>query len=319
MEPGRWHGPLAALATLSITAFVAGGIRRSNRGNLVVVGVTLLGLGALVVASLPTLVTEGGERFVPFFPGPGAGGPRGLLHGAALVFVAYTGYGRIATLGEEVREPRRTIPRAVITTMLVVTVLYLGVATAGVGMLGAVQFAEAARTTAAPLEAVAEALGMPGLGPVLAVAAVTAMTGVLLNLVLGLSRVLLAMARRRDAPVVLARVDLARSSPVAAVWVCGSAVAGIALAGDVRTTWSFSAFTVLVYYSLTNLAALRLAPDVRLYPRWISLAGLGGCLGLAFWVETPIWLFGLALLATGLLWHLVRRRSSGRGDEDGRS
>jgi len=137
-----------------------------------------------------------------------------------------------------------------------------------------------------------------------------AMAGVLPNLVPGLSRVLLAMARRGDAPDFLARVDRARSSPVASVWTCGLFIAVIALVGDVRATWSFSAFTVLVYYAITNLAALRLPEDKRLFPRWISVCGLLGCLGLAFWVEPPVWVAGLGLLALGLAGHVARRARS---------
>src|SRR5690606_8372617 len=98
------------------------------------------------------------------------------------------------------------------------------------------------------------------------------------------------------------------ASPVASVWVCGLLIAAIALIGDVRTTWSFSAFTVLVYYAITNLAALRLPPERRLYPRWIPAAGLFGCLGLAFWVEREVWLVGLALLAAGLAGHALHHR-----------
>lgn len=304
-----WHVPVAVAAALAITAFVAGGIRRSNLGNAVVVGVALTGLALLVAASLPRVAAEGIDRFTPLLPpGDGGGGGVGaLLHGTALMFVAYTGYGRIATLGEEVRDPRRVIPRAIVVTMGVVTLLYLGVATAGVGVLGADAFGEAAERTAAPLEAVAAALGVPLLPELIAIAAVAAMAGVLLNLVLGLSRVLLAMARRRDAPRLLARVDAGRGSPVASVWACGLLVAAIALVGDVRTTWSFSAFTVLVYYAITNLAALRLPAKDRLYPRWIAAAGLLGCLALAFWVEREVWLAGLALLAVGLAGHRVAR------------
>jgi len=292
---------VAVGGALAITLFVAGGIRRSNLGNAVLVGTALVALGLLVAFSLPVALGEGASRFTPFLPAGGEeGGLRALLHGSALMFVAFTGYGRIATLGEEVREPHRTIPRAIVSTMAVVSLLYLGVAVAGVGVLGAEAFGRAAETTAAPLEAVALALGVPLLPRVLGVAAVAAMAGVLLNLVLGLSRVLLAMARRGDAPGALARIEAERASPVAAVWACGILIAGIALVGDVRATWSFSAFTVLVYYAITNLAALRLPAEHRLFPRWIPVAGLAGCLGLAFWVEPRYWLLGLGLLVAGL-------------------
>ena len=94
------------------------------------------------------------------------------------------------------------------------------------------------------------------------------------------------------------------------MWTCGLLIGAIALIGDVRTTWSFSAFTVLVYYAITNLGALRLPAEHRLYPRWIPASGLIGCLGLAFWVERRVWLVGLALLAVGLTGHLLHRRWS---------
>lgn len=302
------HVALAVIGAVIITAFVAGGIRRSNRGNAVLVGIALLGLLLLIATAVPSVVSEGSRRFTPFLARSGeAGGVGALLHGSALMFVAFTGYGRIATLGEEVVDPRRVIPRAIIVTVAVVTLLYLGVAVVGVGVLGAERFGAAAEATAAPLEAVAEALDLPWLAWVLGISAVAAMAGVLLNLVLGLSRVFLAMARRGDAPRFLARIDEKRGSPVASVWTCGLVIAAISLLGDVRTTWSFSAFTVLIYYAITNLAALRLSPEERSVPRWIPVVGLVGCLGLAFWVERRVWLVGLTLLGVGLAFHLARR------------
>jgi basic amino acid/polyamine antiporter, APA family len=307
----RWQVGLAVGASLALTALVAGGIRRSNLANAVVVTVTLGALILLVVASGPVIVPSRLEHFTPFFPDTTVDGAiRALLHGTALMFVAYTGYGRIATLGEEVRDPVRTIPRAIIVTMAVVTVLYVGVAFAGIGVLGPAGFGDAAERTSAPLESVAGAVGMPVLPTIVGLAAITAMVGVLLNLLLGLSRVLLAMARRGDAPALFRRVDASRSSPVASVWACGLVVAGLSLLGDVRTTWSFSAFTVLGYYAITNLAALRMPREQRLYPRWIPVVGLAGCLSLAFWVDPAVWLAGLGVLAAGLVAHAVAHRST---------
>jgi len=144
------------------------------------------------------------------------------------------------------------------------------------------------------------------------VAALTAMLGVLLNLILGLSRVLLAMARRGDMPGVVATLNASRTAPTGAVLLTGGIILSLTLIGDVRTTWSFSAFTVLIYYALTNLAALRLSPKERLYPPVIAMGGLAGCLFLAFWVEPLIWGTGLALLAIGLLWHGVAQRVAAR-------
>lgn len=173
--------------------------------------------------------------------------------------------------------------------------------------------AAATEERAAPLEVIARGFAAPGIGTVVAVGAVAAMLGVLLNLILGLSRVLLAMGRRRDVPGFFAHIDRSGRTPTWAVLGVAAIVAAIVAVGDVRTTWSFSAFTVLLYYSITNLAALRIADDDRLFPRAIAWAGLAGCLGLAFWVDPAVWIAGLALVAAGLVWHEVARRlRSGR-------
>jgi APA family basic amino acid/polyamine antiporter len=182
-----------------------------------------------------------------------------------------------------------------------------------VASAGAHGLAQATQQAAAPLDVIARGFGVPAIAWLVAVGAVTAMLGVVLNLLLGLSRVVLAMARRGDMPSRLSRVDQKRSSPTAAVLLVGAIIAGLAAIGSVKTTWSFSAFTVLVYYALTNLAALRLPPEARLYPRWIPAVGLVCCFGLAFWVEPAIWATGLVLIAVGLLWHwIARRRARGR-------
>jgi APA family basic amino acid/polyamine antiporter len=134
------------------------------------------------------------------------------------------------------------------------------------------------------------------------------MLGVLLNLILGLSRVMLAMGRRRDMPVAVARVDKAGRTPEAAVVVVSVIIAALVLIGDVRITWSFSAFTVLVYYAITNLAAYQMPSDKRRYPRILAALGLLACLFLAFWVEPEIWLAGSLLIAVGLGWRWIVRR-----------
>ena len=136
------------------------------------------------------------------------------------------------------------------------------------------------------------------------------MAGVLLNLLLGLSRVLLAMGRRGDMPGVVTRIDERRSSPVVSVVVVGVIILALTLMGSIRTAWSFSAFTVFVYYALTNLAALRLPAEHRLYPRAWALGGLASCTFLAFWVEARIWTVGLGVIALGLVWHRLARARS---------
>ena len=300
--------PVALGAVVVLTGVVLSGIRRSNLTNIVIVSITLATLAFFVVAGSPTALSDGTTNFANFFAAPdGGGGVRDLLYAAALMFVAYTGYGRIATLGEEVREPRRIIPRAIIVTLLVTMVLYGSVAVVGVGVIGADGLYAATEGLAAPLEVAAQAFDIPGAPQVLAFGAVTAMLGVLLNLILGLSRVLLAMGRRTDMPSIFGQINAAGTTPGPAVLAVGTGIAALTLIGDVETTWSFSAFTVLVYYALTNLSALNLPAEQRLYPTWIAAAGLVFCGSLAFFVEPEVWIPGLGLIAAGLAWHRFRR------------
>jgi APA family basic amino acid/polyamine antiporter len=299
--------PLGLAAVIVLTVVVLSGLSRSNRTNIVIVSMTIAALVLFVIAGLPSLLDAGLENLSPFFntdDGPIAN----LLQATALMFVAYTGYGRIATMGEEVRDPRRVIPKAIIAAMILTMVLYMSVAIVGVGAAGADVLSGASTSEAAPLEIAARQFGFPLVPEIVAIGAITAMLGVLLNLILGLSRMLLAMGRRRDMPSATARINQNTSTPYVAVGVIGVAIASLVLIGNVKTTWSFSAFTVLIYYAITNLAALRLSDEERLYPKWLAVAGLIACLFLAFWVEVQIWLIGLGLIAAGLLWHSIFQR-----------
>jgi APA family basic amino acid/polyamine antiporter len=302
--------PLALAVVAGLTAIVLTGLRRSNAANIAIVSITLLALAFFVVGGIPHV--EAGN-LLPFFAVPGREvGAAAVLEATALMFVAYTGYARIATLGEEVHEPQRTIPRAIVLAAVVVMLLYGAVAVVAIGVAGSDALRAATEEQAAPLAVVAQRFTLPGASVVLTIGALTAMLGVLLNLILGLSRVVLAMARRRDLPLALAAVDARGTTPSWAVLAVGILIGAIAAIGSVRTAWSFSAFSVLIYYALTNAAALRLPAGERLYPRPVSALGLAGCLGLAFWVEADVWLLGLALIGVGLCWHgVVRLR---RGD-----
>jgi basic amino acid/polyamine antiporter, APA family len=300
--------PIALIVIAAVTALVLLGIRRSSNANMLIVGATFLALTLFVLFGIGHTAANAAVNLVPFFaPEEGATPLTALLHASALMFVAYTGYGRIATLSEEVRAPERTIPRAVIVTLGITLLLYVSVAVVGISAVGSQAFGDAAEADGAPLEIAARAFS-PTIATVVSVGAVTAMLGVLLNLVLGLSRVLLAMGRRRDVPGLFARLDESGATPYGAVIAVGVIIAILAFTGDVRTTWSFSAFTVLLYYAITNVAALRLPEDKRRYPRWIPITGLIACIGLAAFIDPAIILLGLGLIAVGMLWYFVARR-----------
>jgi APA family basic amino acid/polyamine antiporter len=276
-------GPLLPIgAVLVIMALVLSGIRRTALTNAFLVGITVAAIAWFAWRGI-----TGGDS-VGTFGFSTAEGPNALLAATAFVFVAYTGYGRIATLGEEVRDPARIIPRAVIITLAVAAALYLAIEFGGRAIGG--------ENWGSILE-----LGFLDM-PFVTFGAITAMLGVLLNLVLGLSRVWLAMGRREDMPSALATLD-GRGEPRAAIIVSSVLVASLTLLGDIGLAWSFSAMTVLLYYGLTNLAAL--AVDRKRPTGWL---GLGSCVFLSFFVTPGVWLAGAGLIAAGLVWKGVYTR-----------
>lgn len=270
------------VAVVGVAAMVLAGLRRTAWLNVVLVSVSA---GAIAWFATTSLFVRSEGSIVPESIELGV-----LPAGIAFLFVAFTGYGRIATLGEEVTAPEVTIPRAVVITLAISAVLYMLVEIGGRASGG-------------------EFWGRDGGivevgGAVVAIGAIAAMLGVLVNLILGLSRVWLAMGRRGDMPAGLARLDR-RSQPATAIIVSSALVAALTLLGDISLAWSFSAMTVLLYYGLTNLSALALSR--RRPTAWL---GLASCLFLSFFVPLGVWLAGVALLVFGLLWKTVYPRWS---------
>lgn len=307
MEPLGGLGPSAAILTLLMTALVAGGLRRSSRVNAAIVGITLLALTVFAAFGLWHLASGAGRSLAPLLPKPGGSGASAFFYATALMFVAYTGYARIATLGEEVRDPGRTIPLAIIMTLAVSAALYVLVAVAALGAVPPEALGAAATRQAVPLEIAAQAMNAPVLVLLIALGAVSAMLGVLLNLLLGLSRVVLAMGRRHDLPPALSVIS-PHGDPRRAVVSMGAIISVMALPGQIETTWAFSALTVLIYYAITNAAALRLPRVHRRYPPLLAWLGLGGCLALTVFLPPGVWILGGVLIGGGLLWRVLAQR-----------
>ncbi|MEU4771466.1 APC family permease [Micromonospora sp. NPDC023644] len=296
-----WPGQarlVAVGAVLAVTAVNLRGIGKTATATKVLVGVVLAVLALVAVAG-----AVGGDVSLDRL-GDLDGGGRGVLTAAGLLFFAFAGYARIATLGEEVRDPERTIPRAVPLALGVVLAVYLVLAVVAVGVLGADRLAG----SAAPLADVVTAAGLPGLAWLVRAGATVAVTGVLLSLLAGVGRTALAMARRRDLPGALATVHPVHRVPHRAELAVAAVVVLIVLLGDVRDAIGFSSCTVLVYYAITNAAALTLGrdPGRRLPVRALAALGLIGCLLLAVNLPLSSVLAGAAVLAVGALWYALR-------------
>jgi APA family basic amino acid/polyamine antiporter len=301
----------AVAVVVAVTALNVAGVQWTARGAWALVGGTLAVL--LVVIATGLLGGRTGEAasaassaLAPAEPmGPMPGGVLGVLTAAGLVFFAFAGYARIATLGEEVRDPERTLRRAIVIALSVALVTYLLVAAALLVGLGAERLAG----ESSPL---ATLVGMtaPALGVLVRVGAAVAAGSALLSVLVGVSRMTLAMARRGELPRLLATVG-ARGTPWRAD-LAGGAVAVVlaVLAGPVAAI-ALSACSVLVYYAVINLAALRLAPAQRRWPEWTSWLGLVLCLGLAVLLPTrQVLITGAALAVAWILCTLHASRTS---------
>jgi basic amino acid/polyamine antiporter, APA family len=291
--------PARAIAVTTVVVFTLlnyFGIRRTSRVNLAIVALSVGSLLLFVLIGIPAFRVENLRPFAPL-------GWGGTLQSAAILFFAYTGYARIATLAEEVKEPERTIPRAISITIVGAVLLYLAVAAVAVGAIGATAMGD----SAAPLRDAAGAFPQQWMVVVVSVGAVTAMAGVMLSQILGLSRMAFAMARRRDLPLFLAAVHPVHGVPGRAVLVIGLAAALIAATGTLRTVASAASFTILAYYFIANVAALRVAPGSKLVPDAVPWIGLVGSAALAVSLAPATILTGVLLLGAGFLLRSVVR------------
>lgn len=287
--PDGWHRIIALLLVACFTLLVSNGITRTNRLNLALVFISITGLLAFSIFGFITLPNQ---AYAESIVRENSTTLYAVLQASALMFVAYTGYGRIATMGEEVDNPRYTIPRAVVITLSLSGILYCAVG-ASILTLNANGLIDKS-TQMHLFEMVSGHLGQNSyFAHFIAFAATCAMAGVVLNLILGVSRVILAMGRRGDLPKQVSFVNQSQTSPTIAVCVTGVVIAFILLSTDIKLAWSVSAFTVLLYYTLTNIAALFVPPIQRFVPKWVSLGGLVSCLLLSVFVSPLVLMVGV--------------------------
>ncbi|MGW3965017.1 APC family permease [Amycolatopsis sp. NPDC005003] len=282
-----WRSLLAVAVVAALTAVNYFGVHRSAFATRVIVSCTLLVLTAAAVAMAAGPASGG-----PLVAWPGGGG---VLEAAGLLFFAFAGYARLATLGEEVRDPARTIPRAIPLALGITLVVYAALAVLLLVRLGPAALAASPDPIAA---------AVPGwLAPVVRVGAAVAALGSLLALILGVSRTTLAMSRDGHLPRFLAAVHPRYQVPHRAELAVGLVVAVLAASIDLRAAIGFSSFAVLTYYAIANAAAFTLRGTAR--P--IAVLGLAGCVVLAFSLPLPSVLAGGGVLLLGASAYGVRR------------
>jgi basic amino acid/polyamine antiporter, APA family len=296
--PDGWQKP-AAVAVVVVLALVnCAGVTRTAGLTRVIVVLVLLALTVAVAAC----TTSGSASALGDWDLPH--GPYGLLQSAGLLFFAFAGYARIATLGEEVRDPARVIPRAIVAALAGAVVVYAVVGVAVLAVLGP-------DATGASTEPLADAVGATGwdwAGPVVRVGAALAAAGALLALVAGLGRTSLAMAREGDLPRWLDAVHPTYQVPHRAELSIAAVVVAIVLLVDLRGAIGFSSFGVLLYYFVANAAARAQGSEHRRYPRWLQALGCAGCLVLVATLPWQSVVAGVAVFAVGIAVRVVRPR-----------
>ncbi len=239
----------------------------------------------------------------------GAGGAYGILQATGLLFFAFAGYARIATMGEEVRDPRRAIPRAIPLALAITVAAYLIVGVAAMLAAGPHRLA----TATAPLTTAVQAAGAGGLAPVVRIGGALA---ALLALIAGIGRTSLAMARHRDLPRWLSAVHPRYRVPHHAEIALAIVVSGLVLIVDLRGVIGFSSFGVLIYYAIANASAFTQPAGQRRWPRWLDLLGAAGCLTLVAALPWQSVVAGLVMFTLGLAGRVVvlasRSRHTGR-------
>lgn len=291
----------AVVAVLVWTLLNAGGIRRSVGVTDVIVVMSVLSLLAVVVIGLPGARLS---NLTPFAPD----GVAGVLQATGLLFFAYTGYSRIATLVEEVHDPKRTIPRATVIALGTATLMYLLVAFTALAVLGATRLSQ----SASPLDATMVAVGSGvGVAIVAAGALLTTFNEGLSDL-LGVSRVAFAMGREADLPAGISRLGQGQN-PWRSVLLVGAVSILVAAFAPFYVAIAVSSFGTLLYYAVANLSALRLSQEQRMFSRWLAVAGLAGCVGLAFALAPEEVGIGLGILATGIAFRTLRVKATRRG------
>lgn len=292
------HRSVAVLVVVAVTAVNLLGVEKSALVSIVIVAV-------VVTVTLVATVTMASADSRPASSGPVRLG--GVLEAAGMLFFAFAGYARLTTLGEEVREPTRTIPRAVAGAMILVVALYTAAAVALVHVLGTQALARSTR----PFLDGLDAAGADDLAPWLTAAAALAAGGAILSLTLGVSRTVLAMARDRHLPHQLATISIRRRVPHLAEIAVGVAVSALVLVGDLSNTIAFSSFCVLAYYAIANASAYALHPSWT--HRAVPVAGLAGCVLLAVSLPAATVVAGLGVLALGAASYGLRHRKHAEG------
>jgi APA family basic amino acid/polyamine antiporter len=309
--PAVWQRPVAIAAVIILAAINYHGITRTAMLTKIIVAVVLGTLALVVAASMSGPSTLASVQSWQLL----AGSWYGILQSAGLLFFAFAGYARIATLGEEVRDPERTIPLAILIALSIVILIYLAVGFSILVGLGPAGVA----ATPAPLAAAVQASGWAWASLLVRLGAAAAALGALLALIAGIGRTTLAMARHDDLPRWLAAVHERHQVPHHAEVAVAALVCVLILFTDLRGVIGFSSFGVLLYYLIANVAAYTQGSERRRFPRILQIIGVLGCGTLVLTLPLRAVLTGALVYVVGICYRAIRMliNAKSRGRTEG--
>jgi len=216
-------------------------------------------------------------------------GWEGIVQGAGIIFFAFAGFGRTATIAEEVKDPKNTLPKAILLALTVCTVIYILTGFVAMGLLGADRIA----LSPAPIAEAISVAGSRYAVILVAIGALAATASVLLTEILGISRISFSMARNKQLPAFLSRVHSKFGTPYVAIILSGILMAILAYTVNFRQIIELSSFGLLGYYAVTNFSALLMKREGAGIWKYLNkgraLLGVVSCIAL------------MALLAQSLL------------------
>jgi basic amino acid/polyamine antiporter, APA family len=293
--PAPW---LAAAICLLFTYINYIGVRKSATLNNYLVVAKLSILAFFVVFGLSHFR---GGNLTPF-----VSSTTGVLYATVFIFFAFGGFARVAVVAEEVKDPRRNVPRAILLSLLISTIFYIMVAVAALGLVGSTGLS----SSKSPLAHAIDATGVTWAAYVVSLGGLLATASVLLTSILGVSRVAYSMAREGELPRALSAVHGSHGTPYYSTWVAGGLMAVLVLLVDLEKVVAVSTFSLLFYYAVANAAALRLRPESRLYHPVIPVAGIISTFALLVFVlfaSPQGWTLGVAGFAVGSAIYLARK------------
>jgi APA family basic amino acid/polyamine antiporter len=297
--PNLPNNLIAAIMCIAFTALNFIGARQSALLNNILVAIKLLALSFFVAFGAFHATTA---NFLPFMPLNA-----GVIYGACFIFFAYGGFARAAVVAEEVKDAKRTVPKAILLSLAISTLVYVLVGTVAVGLVGAAKLAQ----SNSPLTTAISETGSSAAIQIVSVGGLVATASVLLTSILGVSRMAYSMARRNDMPQTLTKLHQRFYTPYYSILITGTAMTALVLFFDLTKVVAISTFALLFYYAITNLASLKLKTQNRRYPKFVPVLGLSTCLALLtliLFVSTQSWIIGIIGLMAGTVYYVLKNR-----------